>query len=60
MAMFENAMMMFTPFYGQDGEALNEPKQPAPASEPESGDIDDLREQMLEMQRQLAKLSGGK
>jgi polyhydroxyalkanoate synthesis repressor PhaR len=60
MAMFENAMKMFTPFYGQDGEALTEPKQPVPASEPESGDIDDLREQMLEMQRQLAKLSGGK
>ena len=60
MAMFENAMKMFTPFYGQDGEALNEPKQPSPASEPESGGIDDLREQMLEMQRQLAKLSGGK
>lgn len=60
MALFENAMKMFTPFYGQDGEVLPDAEETTPPSEPESGDIEDLREQMLEMQRQLAKLSSGK
>lgn len=64
MAMFENAMKMFSPFYGQNGD--EEPGMPSalsakPASdETEDGDIDDLRSQMLEMQRKLDSLSGKK
>jgi len=60
MAMFENAMKMFTPFYGQDGEPTPNSEQTEQPTESEGGDIEELREQMLEMQRQLAKLSGGK
>lgn len=60
MAMFENAMKMFSPFYGQDGQPVSESDQAEQPAESEGGDIEDLREQMLEMQRQLAKLSGGK
>jgi len=54
MAMFENAMKMFTPFYGPNG-------QPPAADEPEAkGDsgIDDLRQQMAEMQKKLDSLGG--
>jgi len=59
MAMFENAMKMFTPFYAQDGGAASndsaQPKPDAPAED--GGDINDLRKQMLEMQRKLDKLT---
>lgn len=62
MAMFENAMKMFSPFYGQNGADLPmgnaSPRQPAP--EESDDDIDDLRSQMLEMQRKLDSLSGKK
>ncbi len=62
MAMFENAMKMFTPFYG--GSEATPPNGAgqaggaAPAKEKEDdGDIDDLRAQMLEMQRKLDRLT---
>ena len=61
MAMFENAMKMFTPFYGQDGMmpgASSEPKKDEPVKD--GGDINDLRQQMLDMQRKLDQLSGKK
>lgn len=61
MAMFENAMKMFTPFYGQDKSPTNgsAPSAPPSASNGNSDDITDLRSQMLEMQRKLDKLTGG-
>lgn len=62
MAMFENAMKMFSPFYGPNGEP-NPPQnnQSVSATKADSdGDIDDLRSQMLEMQRKLDSLSGKK
>lgn len=61
MAMFENAMKMFTPFYGQNG--LDLPTNNAAPQKPaakEDEEIDDLRSQMLEMQRKLDSLSGKK
>jgi polyhydroxyalkanoate synthesis repressor PhaR len=61
MAMFENAMKMFTPFYGQNG--LDLPTDNAAPQKPaakEDEEIDDLRSQMLEMQRKLDSLSGKK
>lgn len=61
MAMFENAMKMFTPFYGQNG--LDLPTDNAAPQKPAAKDdeeIDDLRSQMLEMQRKLDSLSGKK
>lgn len=60
MAMFENAMKMFTPFYsGSEGAPPNGTGQGAAAAAPEEedGDIDDLRAQMLEMQRKLDRLT---
>lgn len=58
MAMFENAMKMFSPFYGEGapgptGGSADEAKAPEKAGE----DIDTLRDQMLQMQRQLDQLS---
>ena len=58
MAMFENAMKMFTPFYGQDGMGNGTGNPPPEAKTEGGGDIDDLRQQMLDMQRKLDKLSG--
>ena len=58
LAMFDRAMKMFTPFaFGKP----DEPK-PAPEAKPASGDdeLTALRKQMEEMQRQLAKLAGGR
>ncbi len=61
MAMFENAMKMFTPFYGQEGGANNGSGKPAEDAKPSgNGDIDDLRQQMLDMQKKLDQLSGKK
>ena len=61
MTMFENAMKMFTPFYLQNGG--EPPADHAAAQQPTAesdDDIDDLRSQMLEMQRKLDSLSGKK
>lgn len=62
MAMFENAMKMFTPFYGQNGVEPPEGGFAAPQQPTTDGDddINDLRSQMLEMQRKLDSLSGKK
>lgn len=58
MAMFENAMKVFSPFYGQDsGADKSAASKPAEAA---GDNFDELRNQMLEMQRKLDKLSGSK
>jgi polyhydroxyalkanoate synthesis repressor PhaR len=56
MAMFERAFRMFSPF-GENG--VEQPKPPVPAR-PQGeggGDLDALRRQMAEMQRQLDEIS---
>ncbi|MEQ8506494.1 MAG: polyhydroxyalkanoate synthesis repressor PhaR [Rhodospirillales bacterium] len=58
MAMFENAMKMFTPFYAEGGNGAA-PKA-ANKGEQGSGDIDDMRAKLEEMQRQLDTLSSDK
>jgi polyhydroxyalkanoate synthesis repressor PhaR len=72
MAIFENAMKMFTPFYSEDGQggkatwpgAAGMPGMPSastdavPKAEDGGKDIDDLRQQMLDMQKKLDRLSG--
>jgi len=57
LAMFDRAMKMFTPF------AFGKPDEPKPEPKPAEGGSDELtalRKQMEEMQRQLAKLAGGR
>ena len=65
MALFENAMKMFTPFFPGEGG----PKDAAPSGGPSRGpsrgkdgeaEIDDLRAKLEQMQRQIDQLSGGK
>ncbi|MCP8938897.1 polyhydroxyalkanoate synthesis repressor PhaR [Alsobacter sp. SYSU M60028] len=54
MAMFRDALRMFTPFPlagGDTGEASDKAEGPA------GGEIDDLKKQLIEMQRRLDKLS---
>ena len=60
MAMFENAMKMFTPFYNPDDAPSGTGWAPKADDSEKSGagDINDLRTQMLEMQRKLDQLSG--
>src|SRR5579863_8928088 len=57
MEMFERAFSMFAPFARREagGEAEEEAGKPAP----KSGDIDDLKRQLDEMQKKVDKLSGG-
>jgi polyhydroxyalkanoate synthesis repressor PhaR len=58
MAMFENAMKMFTPFYGPDGIIPGNGSAPqADDSKNGDDDIKDLRQQMLDMQRKLDSLT---
>jgi polyhydroxyalkanoate synthesis regulator protein len=57
MEMFERAFTMFAPFARReaDGELETEPGKSAP----KTGDIDDLKRQLDEMQKKVDKLSGG-
>ncbi|MCB2101169.1 MAG: polyhydroxyalkanoate synthesis repressor PhaR [Rhodobacterales bacterium] len=59
MALFEQAMKMFSPFYGTglEGDSLAEPE--IGNGESKSQNLDDLRSQLEQMQRQLDALSGG-
>ncbi len=58
MAMFENAMKVFSPFYPPDsGDEAPSASKPTEAA---GDNFDELRNQMLEMQRKLDKLSGSK
>ena len=63
MAMFENAMKMFSPFYlpenGSPTKGDTGPAQTAPVAD-KVQDLKDLQSQMLEMQRKLDQISGGK
>ena len=69
MALFERAMQMFNPLAGENQPAdgaeaqakgKESPAQPAPAKEAprDKDDIDELKQQLQAMQRQLDKLSG--
>ena len=65
MAMFENAMKMFVPFYGANGaQATNDSVTPtATADAEEKGAVDDLealKAQLAQMQVQLDRMSGDK
>ena len=65
MAMFENAMKMFVPFYGANGaQATNDSATPtATADADEKGAVDDLealKAQLAQMQVQLDRMSGDK
>jgi polyhydroxyalkanoate synthesis repressor PhaR len=57
MEMFERAFSMFAPFARREAgeEAETEAGKPAP----KTGDIDDLKRQLDEMQKKVDKLSGG-
>ncbi len=60
MAMFENAMKMFSPFYGSGDQGPpngSGQKPETPAASDDGDDIDDLRTQMLEMQKKLDQLT---
>jgi len=66
MAMFENAMKMFAPFYGQNGAPANgsgqAPAEAANAAEEKAAadELETLRAQLEQMQEQLNRMSGGK
>ena len=65
MAMFENAMKMFVPFYGANGaQATNDSATPtATADAEEKGAVDELealKAQLAQMQVQLDRMSGDK
>jgi polyhydroxyalkanoate synthesis repressor PhaR len=65
MAMFENAMKMFVPFYGANGaQATNDSATPtATADAEEKGAVDELealKAQLTQMQVQLDRMSGDK
>ena len=53
--MFERAFAMFTPFARRDGQTTESEKPPQPPGA--SGEFDDLRRQMEEMQKRLDRLS---
>src|SRR5580658_5312030 len=57
MEMFERAFTMFAPFARR--EADGELETEAGKSAPKTGDIDDLKRQLDEMQKKVDKLSGG-
>jgi polyhydroxyalkanoate synthesis repressor PhaR len=57
MEMFERAFSMFAPFARR--EAGEEPETEAGKPVPKTGDIDDLKRQLDEMQKKVDKLSGG-
>ena len=62
-AMFEEAMKMFTPFYSGGGNAkkpAGKKKEPADSQETADDQLDDLRSQLQQMQRQLDKLTRGR
>ncbi|MEK9672687.1 MAG: polyhydroxyalkanoate synthesis repressor PhaR [Rhodospirillaceae bacterium] len=59
MAMFENAMKMFSPFYAENGGAGGKAPQ-AGVKGAAGGDMDDMRAKLEAMQKQLDSLSGKK
>jgi len=57
MEMFERAFAMFTPFAKREGAAEPDPSDKGTARAESSGDINELKRQMEEMQKRLDKLS---
>jgi polyhydroxyalkanoate synthesis repressor PhaR len=57
MEMFERTFAMFAPFARQGGQAGQTPPAEPEGGEKPSGDIDDLKRQMEEMQRRLDRLT---
>ena len=55
MAMFENAMKMFNPMAAGGGDAPAAPSAPAPQAE--EGNMEDMRAQLDQLQKQLNELS---
>ena len=65
MAMFENAMKMFVPFYGANGaQATNDSATPTATADAEEKEVVDeleaLKAQLAQMQVQLDRMSGDK
>jgi polyhydroxyalkanoate synthesis repressor PhaR len=62
MAMFQEAIKMFTPFYGPNGRPSTNAPAGAGRDAPQGEDkrIDDLRTRLEAMQKQLDDISGGK
>ena len=58
MAMFRDAMSMFTPF-GLGG-AVHTPPEPEQPAKSADADLEKLKQEMEEMQKRLNKLAGGK
>jgi polyhydroxyalkanoate synthesis repressor PhaR len=58
MEMFERAFAMFTPFTRREGQA-GEAEGEATAAPSKTGDIDDLKRQLDDMQKKVDKLTGG-
>jgi polyhydroxyalkanoate synthesis repressor PhaR len=56
MEMFERAFAMFAPFARRESQAAAEAAEPGKAAKP-GGDIDDLKRQLEEMQKKVARLS---
>jgi polyhydroxyalkanoate synthesis regulator protein len=56
LALFENAMAMFSPFGVGAGAAARPKPEPAP-EKPSASEVDSLKQEMEAMRRQLAELS---
>ena len=69
MAMFENAMKMFTPFYGEAGQTNSPQGSGGAPAKPQGGEggaandpaekLEDLQGKLNAMQQQLNQLTGG-
>jgi len=59
MDMFERAFTMFAPFARRDAQSAGEGEAEAAAAPSKTGDIDDLKRQLGEMQKKVDKLTGG-
>ena len=58
MEMFRNAFSMFTPFARRE-EGAEEAEKPAAAATSSTGDLDELKRQLTEMQKKVDRLSDG-
>jgi polyhydroxyalkanoate synthesis repressor PhaR len=60
MEMFERTFAMFAPFARREGQTTDkstEPDKPGPDTQSKSGEVDDLKRQMEEMQKRLDRLA---
>jgi polyhydroxyalkanoate synthesis regulator protein len=58
-AMMERAMKMFTPFAGESGERKGEGEAGKGGEEPQRGELDELKQKIDALQRQLNDLGKG-